>query len=226
MIAIVPARGGSKGLPGKNIKELLGKPLIGYTIEAGLNSGYIEEVIISTDSREIADVAEAQGGSVPFLRPEELAGDDSKAIDVYIYTIERLKKEYEYDIESFIVLQPTSPLRQTSDIDAAIIKFYDLNADSVIGVTEAQHPPVWAKKITPDGVLEDYFPEFSSNKNRQEIEKAYMPNGALFIFNYSRLKEGYGYCFEKTYPYIMPLERSIDIDTQFDFDLAEFLLSS
>jgi len=225
MIAIIPARSGSKGLPGKNIKPLLGKPLIAYSIEAAKSAASVDEVFVSTDSPEIAKIARKFGASVPFLRPEELAGDKSKAIDVYIHTIEKLKAEYDKTVTGFIVLQPTSPLRLSSDIDSAISLFKEKEADSVISVTEAAHPPVWAKKITPEGVLSDYFPEYASNQNRQEIEKAYMPDGTLFIFNYLKLKEEYGYYFDKTYPYIMPAERSVDIDTQLDFDFAEFLLS-
>lgn len=225
MIAIIPARGGSKGLPGKNIKPLNGKPLIVYTIEAALASDYISEVILTTDSDEIASVAQKAGATIPFMRPAELAGDKSKAIDVYIYTIERLKKEKAIEVHDFIVLQPTSPLRLKEDIDASIQLFRQKKADSVISVTEASHPPVWAKKINSKGILTDYFPEYSTNINRQEIEPAYMPNGAIFIFKYSLLKDKYRYYFSRTYPYIMPAERSVDIDSQLDFDFAEFLLS-
>lgn len=213
-------------MPGKNIKPLNGKPLIVYTIEAALASDYISDVILSTDSNEIADVARKAGATIPFMRPPELAEDNSKAIDVYIYTIESLKKKRSADISNFIVLQPTSPLRGKEEIDSAIRMFRKKKADSVISVTEASHPPVWAKKINNEGVLQDYFPEYSSNLNRQEIETAYMPNGAIFIFDYQKLKSGYKYYFNKTYPYIMSKEKSVDIDTQFDFDFAEYLLSN
>lgn len=123
MIALIPARGGSKGLPRKNIKLLNGKPMLAYTIEAALNSKYITDVIISTDDQEIYDIALSCGAKDTFLRPRELAEDNSLAIDNYIYTIGRLEKEYNYNIESFIVLQPTSPLRSTDDIDNSIHLF-------------------------------------------------------------------------------------------------------
>jgi N-acylneuraminate cytidylyltransferase/CMP-N,N'-diacetyllegionaminic acid synthase len=132
MIAIIPARGGSKGIPGKNIKLLGGKPLIVYTIEAALESRWISEVIVSTDSEEIARVAREYGAIVPFLRPAELARDDSQAIDSYIYTVEKLEKEYGYTIESFIVLLLTTPFRNGNDIDEAIEMFREKNSDSVI----------------------------------------------------------------------------------------------
>ena len=224
MIAIVPARGGSKGLPGKNIKPLNGLPMIGYAIREAQKSNYISDIIVSTDSPDIAIVAKELGASVPFLRPDKLAGDTSSAIDVYIYTIDRLNNEYGYSIESFIVLQPTSPLRTVKDIDGALGTFFDLQAESVISVTEASHPPVWAKKIDENGVLKDYFPEYASNQNRQEINTAYMPNGAVFVFDYYKLKSEYGYYFEKTYPFIMPADRSVDVDTHLDFEFAEFLI--
>lgn len=224
MIAIIPARGGSKGLPGKNIKPLNGLPMIGYAIREAQKSEYISDIIVSTDSPDIANVAEELGASVPFLRPEELAGDTSSAIDVYIYTIERLNVDFGYNIENFTVLQPTSPLRTTEDIDGTLGTFFDQQAESVISVTEAAHPPVWAKKIDEKGILRNYFPEYASNQNRQEINIAYMPNGAVFVFNYPKLKTEYGYYFEKTYPFIMPAERSVDVDTLLDFEFAEFLM--
>lgn len=224
MIAIIPARGGSKGLPGKNIKPLSGKPMIGYTIEAALHSNKFSEVILSTDDPGIAKVAESYGASIPFMRPKELAGDTSSAIDTYIYTIDKLNKEHNYSVTEFVVLQPTSPLRISRDIDEALNIFKEKEADSVISVSEATHPPVWAKKINENGVLVNYFESNLHNKNRQEIHTAYMPNGAIFIFNFEKLKSGYGYYFEKTFPYIMPKERSVDVDDQLDFDIAEFLM--
>ena len=120
MLAIIPARKGSKGLPGKNVKDLLGKPMIAYTIEAALGSKYITDVLISTDCKQIENISIELGAKSHFLRPKELSVDDSMAIDNYIYTIDRLNNEFNYNIENFIVLQPTSPLRVSEDIDDAI----------------------------------------------------------------------------------------------------------
>jgi len=225
MVAIIPARGGSKGLPGKNIKLLSGKPMIGYTIEAAMKSNHISDIIVSTDDPEIAEVAKSFGAKVPFMRPGKLAGDKSSAIDTYIYTIDKLNSDFGYSISDFTVLQPTSPLRTSDDIDAAATLFKEKNADSVISVTEALHPPIWAKKIRDDGVLVNYFESDLYNKNRQEIETAYMPNGAIFIFKFEKLKSNYTYYFERTFPHMMEAERSIDIDTHYDFDIAGFLLN-
>lgn len=225
MLAIIPARGGSKGLPGKNIKELAGQPLISYAIETAKKSKYITRIIISTDDYEIAKIARQYDGEVPFMRPKELATDTAKAIDTYLYTIDELNKNSSELIEEFIVLQPTSPLRSTGDIDGAIEMFKKNRADSVISVVEAEHPPNWYKKITTEGKLKNYF-EINNNLNRQEYEKTYIPNGAIFIFRYSILKEKKSYYTDNTYPYIMTRENSIDIDDLLDFKLAETLISN
>jgi CMP-N,N'-diacetyllegionaminic acid synthase len=221
MIAIVPARGGSKGLPGKNIKYLLGKPMIAYTIEEALKSKYITEVIISTDCKEIEEVAIKYGAKSLFLRPEYLATDSAKAIDNYIYTIDRLNKEFGYDIKDFILLQPTSPLRTVEDIDKSIELFKDKNADSVVSYTEEHHPIEWHKYITEDGKFENIFEE--KLLNRQEIKKSYFPNGAVFVFDYELIKQG-KYYSDNSYAYIMPRFRSVDVDTMEDFKYIEFLL--
>ncbi len=221
MIAIIPARGGSKGLPGKNIKELLGKPMITYTIEEALKSKYITDVIISTDCKEIEEVAVKYGAKSLFLRPDYLATDSAKAIDNYVYTVDRLNQEFDYSIEEFIVLQPTSPLRIVDDIDNAVKLFIEKKADSVISYTEEHHPVEWHKYITDDGKFENIFEE--KLLNRQDMKPSYFPNGSIFIFKYALLKEE-KYFNDKSYAYIMPRFRSIDVDTIEDFKYIEFLM--
>ncbi|RXI36123.1 N-acylneuraminate cytidylyltransferase [Malaciobacter mytili] len=221
MIAIVPARCGSKGLPGKNIKTLVGKPMIAYTIEEALKSKYISEIIISTDCKEIEEVATKYGAKSYFLRPNFLASDSAKAIDNYLYTINRLNTEFNYNIKDFIVLQPTSPLRTVSDIDGAIELFKDKKADSVISYTEEHHPIIWHKYLTSDSKFENIFEENLSN--RQEIKKSYYPNGAIYVFNYNLIKEN-KYYSDNSYAYIMSRNSSVDIDFIEDFEYAEFLL--
>jgi len=221
MIAIVPARCGSKGLPGKNIKDLHGKPMIAYTIEEALKSQYIDEVIISTDCKEIEKIALEYGAKSLFLRPEVLASDTAIAIDNYIYTVDRLNEEFGYKIKDFVVLQPTSPLRKSIDIDGAVKLFNDKNADSVVSYTEEHHPIEWHKYITEDGKFENIFEE--KLKNRQEIKPSYYPNGAIFVFKYEMIKQK-KYYTDKSYSYIMPRDRSVDVDTMEDFKYIEFLL--
>lgn len=225
MIAIVPARGGSKGLPGKNTKEIFGKPLIAHTIVQALKAKQISEIILSTDSKEIAEIAVKYGAKNPFFRPTELATDNAKAIDNYIYTVNKLNTEFNYHISEFIVLQPTSPLRRAEDIDNAIELFYSNNANSVISITELEHPLQWAKKINEKNQISEYFHhDLSPNLNRQELPVAYRPNGAIFIFKFDLLTEKYSYYSEKSFGFIMPQETSVDIDTLLDFEFAEFLM--
>jgi len=224
MLAIIPARGGSKGIPGKNIKPLCGKPLIAFTIEAAQAAKSINRLILSTDDEKIADVARNFGVEIPFMRPYELAQDNSLAIDNYIYTLERLNAENSKQYNEFIVLQPTSPLRTADDIDNAVELFREKNADSVISVCEASHPPAWAKKIVPSGVLKDYYNIDIGNRNRQELETAFIPNGAIFILKLSLIKSYYSYYSDRTYAYVMPPERSLDIDTQLDFEFADYFM--
>ncbi len=225
MIAIIPARAGSKGLPGKNIKPLCGKPLVAYTIKAALKATSINRVIVSTDSEEIACIAKDAGAEIPFLRPPELATDDSIALDAYMYTCNKLIDKESISIESFTVLQPTSPLRNSHDINNAIEIFNSKHADSVISVKENPTPIEWLKVIKANGVLNS----LSSNEvnqllNRQVYKKTYVPNGAIYVFRLSFLVKQKHYYSERTYPYIMPLERSVDIDSSIDFDIAEHMM--
>lgn len=224
MIAIIPARGGSKGLPGKNTKLLSGLPLICYSINAALKSSLVDRVIVSTEDNEIASIAKDCGAEVPFLRPANLSSDTSLAIDTYLHGVDFIAKQDLKPIESFVVLLPTAPLRVAQDIDEAIKIFNDKNASSVISVTEAPVPLNWYKRITKKGILENYSHEFNSLKNRQEHESTYVPNGAIFVFKTEILRLTRHYYTDKTYPYIMPRERSIDIDDLLDFKLAEYLV--
>lgn len=221
MIAIIPARCGSKGLPGKNIKDLLGKPMIAYTIEEALKSKYIIDVIISTDCKEIEEVARKYGAKSHFLRPELLASDSAKAIDNYIYTMDKLNDEFNYEIDDFVVLQPTSPLRLVEDIDGAIELFQNKNADSVISYTEEHHPIEWHKYIGDDGKFENIFEE--KLLNRQDMKPSYFPNGAVFVFSCDLIRKN-KYYSDNSYAYIMPRFRSIDVDTLEDFKYIEFLM--
>ena len=222
MIAIIPARGGSKGLPGKNVLPLCGKPMIAYTIEAAKQSKYIDRVIVSTDDQNIADIALEYGAEVPFLRPEFLASDTAQAIDNYIYTIERLSKDWDVSIEEFVVLQPTSPLRIAEDIDGAIEMFLEKKADSVISYTREAHPVRWHKYLDENNSFIDIFD--TTIANRQELRTSYYPNGAVYVFRFSMIKER-NYYTDKSYGFIMPRNRSVDIDYKEDFDYVEFLMS-
>jgi CMP-N,N'-diacetyllegionaminic acid synthase len=225
MLAIIPARAGSKGLPGKNTKLLGGLPLICHSIKAALASNLIDRVIVFTEDNEIASVAKDCGAEVPFMRPSNLAYDTSIVIDSYLHLVDLISKENSKPIESFVALLPTVPLRATKDIDNAIKIFNKYNADSVISVVESPVPLQWHMRINKKKILKNYLPKFNVLKNRQEEEKTYLPNGAVYVFRTEVLRSKRQYYTEKTYPYIMPRERSADIDDQLDFEWAEYLFN-
>lgn len=224
MLAIIPARGGSKGLPGKNTKLLGGLPLICHSIKAALASNLIDRVIVFTEDNEIATVAKNCGAEVPFMRPSNLANDTSIVLDSYLHLVDLINKEKSKPIQSFVALLPTTPLRFSQDIDEAIKIFNKKKADSVISVVEASVPLYWHMSITKKGILKNYSSEFNVLKNRQEFKKHYVPNGAIYVFRTEAIRSKRQYYTEKTYPYIMPRERSVDIDDLLDFDWAEYLL--
>lgn len=223
-LAIIPARGGSKGLPGKNIKILHGKPLIAYTIEEAKKSKYINEIHVSSDDRKILALAESLGIKTKFVRPKELATDTSAAIDTYLFCIEEYKTKHNLLFDAVIILQPTSPLRTVEDIDACIELFMNKNADSIISYTKESHPIFWNKYIDTEGKIYPIFDDVIDVKNRQDYTKTYYPNGSVYVFKIDLLKKRQ-YFSEKTFAYIMPRNRSVDIDTIEDFEYAEFLMS-
>ena len=223
ILGIVPARGGSKGLPGKNIRPLNGKPLIGHTIDAAKASKYINKLVLTTDDDDIARVSSQFGIEIPFMRPSELATDTSRAIDTYIYTLKRLKDEFNYEPDMVVILQPTSPLRTTEDIDSAIQKFIENKADSVMSMCELEHPIERARVIREDGRIENYLRQKIVVKNRAEYFQVFAPNGVVFVLKPEMIYKKDFYS-ENTFAYVMPKDRSVDIDILIDFEIAEFLL--
>lgn len=225
ILALIPARGGSKGVPRKNIRPLLDKPLIAYTIEAALKANFIDKIIVSTDDLEIADVSKKYGAEVPFLRPDELASDNAKGIDVILHAMNWMKKNYNL-FDLILLLQPTSPLRKAEDIENALNIFLKKKAGAVVSVCEAEHSPLWMNTIGDDLCMKDFLKKDVLNRNRQELSKYYRINGAIYIAEWNYLKQNKGFFGDKTYAYIMPKERSVDIDTELDFKFAELLMSN
>lgn len=217
-LGIIPARGGSKGIKRKNIYPLASKPLIGYTIDAALSSGVLEEVLVSTDDHEICEVARKLGVEV-IKRPPELADDATPTVEVAIHAFRETGHE-----GPLMVLQPTSPLRTAEDIRGAV-KTFEQNswADSLVSITDFPHTPFWAMKIE-NRRLKPLFGSKYFKMRRQDLEKAYIPNGAIFIGKKETLEEKGTFYTENTVAYYMPPERSIDIDTEIDIKFAEFLL--
>ena len=225
ILGLIPARGGSKGLPRKNIKPLLGKPLIAWTIEQALASKYLDKVIVSTDDKEIADISKKYGAEIPFMRPRELAEDNAKGIDVVLHAINWIKennKQKHYDL--IMLLQPTSPLRKSDDIDKAIELLFLKETQAIVSVCEVDHHPLWANTLSEDGCMKDFIRKEIMNKNRQELPKFYRLNGAIYLAYCNYIKEQKGFFGKKTFTYIMPRERSIDIDSEIDFKMAELII--
>lgn len=225
MLAIIPARGGSKGLKKKNIKKLNGLPLIAHSIISAKKSKNISRIIVCTENLEIAKIAKKYGAEVPFHRPKNLAKDNSMLMDSLFYFIERIKRTEKKFYRNFIVLLPTAPLRDAVDIDNSINLFRKKKAQSVISMTEAFYPIEWNHIISPDKRVKAYSKNFDAVSNRQKLNKTFIPNGAIFIFKYHLLKKTRRYYHKNTFAYIMPNDRSIDIDDIYDFKLAEFALT-
>ena len=225
MIALIPARGGSKGVPGKNIKPINGKPLIAYTIEAALGAKSIDRVIVTTDDENIANVAKEYGAEVPFMRPAELASDTAAAPDVYIHAVEFIMNETGESIENFLVLLPTAPLRTAAHIDEAVELFNKEKARTLLSMTETETPVTWIHYKDENGRVHNAgFGAGDVMKNRQTNETYIIPNGAIYVLSYSLLKEARTYYCDNTIAYVMPREASIDIDYPIDFEIAEMFL--
>jgi CMP-N-acetylneuraminic acid synthetase len=224
ILCLVTARGGSKSIPQKNIASLAGKPLIAWTIETALQSAMLRRVIVSTDDEEIAEVARQWGAEVPFVRPLDLALDDSPHIPVVLHAIQWLESNEDVRFQYVLLLQPTSPLRSKDDIDKAIELALDKEADSVVSVCQALSHPYLTKRITGDGRLKDFGRRPQGYLRRQALPDAYMVNGAIYVVQSETLINRHTLYTENTYAYVMPPERSLDIDTHWDLYLADLIL--
>jgi len=215
VLAIIPARGGSKGIPRKNLKNLAGKPLISWTIEAAQKANSISRVIVSSDDEEITRFAQGIGCDVPFMRPSWLAEDDTPSIDVVLHAIGLLPG---YDF--VVLLQPTSPLRTSRDIDAAYQMLIQQKASSCVSVCPAKESPYWMYRISNDRKTIEPFVYEEVPKRRQDLPDAYILNGAIYISSVSLLVAERSFIRKDTVGYVMSRKRSIDIDTEKDFQLA------
>jgi N-acylneuraminate cytidylyltransferase/CMP-N,N'-diacetyllegionaminic acid synthase len=222
ILAIVPARGGSKRLPGKNTRMLAGKALIAWTLEAAQQSRYIDRIIVSTDSDRIKQAAIDAGAEVPFMRPQELASDQASGMDVYQHAISWAQEKDCFDL--VMILQPTSPLRNTEDIDRAIETLHARKARAIVSVCAAEHHPLWCNILPQDGSMVDFLRPEVLNKNSQELPHYYRLNGAIYLIEIDELQKSSSFYGPATFAYIMPNERSVDIDTLEDFFMAESLL--
>lgn len=218
MLALIPARGGSKGLPRKNVLPLAGKPLIAWSIEAALAAPTVRRVLVSTDDPEIAEVARQAGAEVPWLRPVELATDTATSLDVALHALDRDDPNRGW----LLLLQPTSPLRTANDIEAAAA-LREPGVDAVIGVCRALTHPALALREDAEGFVAPYI-EGAYSTRRQDLPAAWAINGAIYLVRAGALREERTFKPARTRPYQMPPERSIDIDTAWDFAVAELAL--
>jgi CMP-N,N'-diacetyllegionaminic acid synthase len=223
IVAVVPARGGSKGVPRKNVKPLAGKPLIAWTIEAALAAPCVARVIVSTEDAEIAQVARAWGAAVPFVRPAALASDTATSIDVAMHALDWLCRTERAEPTCVLWLQPTSPLRTSEDIEAARTLQAEKHTPAVVSVCAAAHPPQWLKRIGPHGELLPWQIGVEPER-RQDIGPVYQLNGAIYLTETTALRQHRTFAPDGALAYVMPPERSLDIDTPWDFHLAELIL--
>jgi CMP-N,N'-diacetyllegionaminic acid synthase len=225
ILAVIPARSGSKGLPGKNIIPLSGKPLIAWSVDVAKKSKYIDKILLSTDCPEIASVGEKYGASVPFIRPAELAKDDSSSIDVLIHAVSSLKETYDY----LVLLEPTSPLRDVNDIDVALetLIFNAKKVSSIVSVSrvESTHP-AFNMRVKSDGLLEPYLSSDFKAPRRQEIEDLYFLDGTIYISNVDDLLLKKSFYHDKTMAYLVPKWKSFEIDDEIDMICCEALIKN
>lgn len=224
VIALIPARSGSKGLLDKNIKLLNGKPLIAYSIIEASKSKYIDKIIVSTDSEKIAEISRKYRAEIPFIRPTNLANDSAKGIDVVLHAVKYLQSNKQY-FDILVLLQPTSPLRTNVDIDCSI-EYLTENPfrKAVISVCKVDHNPLWSNTLPDDLNMKNFIRENVKNKNRQDLPQYYRLNGAIFCAYLDYIIEKKSFISENTFAYIMPRNRSIDIDDEIDFKLAEIIM--
>lgn len=214
VLALIPARGGSKGLPGKNIREVGGRALLDWTIAAARASLHVDRVVLSSDDPAIMAVARACGCDVPFRRPDALATDVATTLDVVLHALDALP---EFDV--LVLLQPTSPLRTAADIDAAVERMIDTGASSCVSVCEVEQSPYWMYRIDNNGVLKPIIEQPHGASRRQDLPQVYVLNGAVYVADVERLRAARAFVTADTVAYPMPLERSIDIDTAADFEV-------
>ena len=219
IIAIIPARSGSKGLKDKNIKNLCGKPLISYTIDAALKAKIFDKVLVSTDSKRYAEISANFGAEVPFLRSSENSSDKAGSWDVVKEVLSKLDEKYDI----VVLLQPTSPLRTSENILESLELFFEKKADTVVSVCETEHPSFWCNTLDETLSAKDFIKKEYCCR-RQDLPKTYTFNGAIYIIK-ANLMSGADFCGQNSYAYIMDKNNSIDIDSKLDFIIAENIMS-
>jgi CMP-N-acetylneuraminic acid synthetase len=223
-LAIVTARSGSKRLPDKNVRNLRGKPLFVWSVLAGLNCPQVLRTIVSTDSAEYQRIAIEAGAECPWLRSAALAADETSSADVVKDVLDRLGDEIK-QYRALVLLQPTSPLRTAQDVSGALALYEARNAPAVVSVSEVECPPAWMGQLRSDLVMDEFVPAEFRGLRSQDLGDWYRLNGALYVIGIEEFRREHGFMPKGSLAYVMPRERSIDVDTAFDFELAQFLMS-
>lgn len=221
IIAIITARGGSKGIPYKNIRKLAGKPLIAWTIEEAKKSKYLDRLILSSEDDQIIKVAKEWDCEVPFVRPVELAQDDTPGIEPILHALYILPEKYDY----VMLLQPTSPFRLAEDIDSCIEQCIFKSAPCCVSICKLEHSPYWMYQVDEDKRMKPLINMNTFKVRRQELPPVYRLNGAVYIAETSFIQENRSFITSETSAYLMPLERSIDIDDESDFAYCDWILN-
>ena len=223
VLAVITARGSSKRLPGKNVKMFAGKPLIAWTIETAKRNRHVDKVIVSTDSKKIAGISGKYGAEIPFLRPKRLARDGSRSVNTVLHTLEWIKVKRRTSYDLIVMLQPTSPLRISGDIDRALELLFTRKAKCVVSVCKSEHPPFWLGRLSETGCMKNFLKPGIEDGPSQGLGIFYRINGAIYIAYADYIKKKKSFFGDKTFAYIMPEERSVDIDSKLDFKVAEIL---
>ena len=218
LLALIPARGGSKGIPRKNIRPFCGKPLLQWSIDVALAAPSVDQVVVSTDDPEIAEIACACGAEVPFLRPHELASDTAPGVAPALHALRQLPL-----VSDLLLMQPTSPLRRVEDVEGIIALSRQIGSDAIVSVTPCSKHPAWMYELSSEQVIQPLLgiPDAS---RRQQLPSAYVLNGALYLASRYLLEHDRSFLTTKTVGYVMPPERSVDIDTLLDWQWGEFLM--
>jgi CMP-N-acetylneuraminic acid synthetase len=219
-LAIIPARGGSKRLPNKNLLDINGKPLIEWSINAAKNSKYIDKILLSSDNDKILSTQKNTGISL-IKRPDILSTDTSTTFDAIQHSIERYP-----GFDYIVLLQPTSPLRETKHIDEAIELLFEKNADAIVSVCEMEHNPLWSNVIPDNGDMKNFMDKALKNTRSQDLDKYFRLNGAIYICDIKELlQEKTFFIKDKIYSYLMSKEDSIDIDEELDYEIAKIIMN-
>lgn len=221
VLAVIPARGGSKGVTRKNIRMVAGRPLIAWTIDAAKRSRLLDRIVLSSEDREIIGVAEQWGCEAPFVRPAELARDETPGIEPVLHAIAALPEQYDY----VVLLQPTSPLRTAEDIDRCLERCLSRKAPACVSVTEPDKSPYWMYTLDGDGLLHPLLNVDAERRRRQDLPKVYALNGAVYAADRQWLLRTRSFVTAETAAYEMPKDRSLDIDTEIDLLFAEMRLT-